>query len=372
VTPGVETPFPGPVALTEQELADNEERFLRLAEVVAGGQAVALVGAGSSISAGYPSWNVLLEALASVAERCASGFLGQPAVENKLEYAQAIRDWITRARSLEHFHAEIGKLFIRKPTLTPFHDDLLNLPFRAFTTTNYDTSLQAAAVRTGRVATRPTGLPVWQTDPRQVGDAIRALTDGPCLEYIIHLHGLCGAERGEGQAHTIVLTADDYETAYGLNLSGRSRRRRQSTEMPRLRMVLLALLLTRRVVFVGFSLDDPFVTEVLLSCAELGWHWGQSDHFAIMPIAAESAVAARANAERLKRDLAVESIFYEVREGDHSGRDELLRRLRTIIDGSETRMPAAARPPATPTTVATTPAWVISANRAHQKKVEGT
>jgi hypothetical protein len=137
-------------------------------------------------------------------------------------------------------------------------------------------------------------------------------------------------------------------------------------------MVLLSLLLTRRIVFVGFSLDDPFVTEVLLSCAELWWHWGQPDHFAIMPIEAKTAVAAQANADRLKRDLAVESIFYEVRDGDHSGRDALVKRLRSIVEGSGSRVQTVAPRPVVPATKATTPAWVISANRAHKKKVEGT
>ena len=363
-----ERPVSNPAALSDQQLAENEARILRLADLVGGGHAITLVGAGSSVSAGYPTWSQLLKQLGDVAEKCLAGFTLRSGAE-PLESAQAIRDWIVRERGREYFDAAFGRLFVRDPALTPFHDDLLRLPFRGYITTNYDTTLEEAAVSSGRVPSRPNAVPVWASDPRLVDRAVRALTNGNCLEHIIHLHGLCGSTPGEALPGTILLAADDYETAYGIVAPGR-RREAAPGEPRRLRMVLSSLLLTRQIVFVGFSLDDPFITEVLLRSAELSWAWDHPVHFAIMPTWADTAALDQAKAERLRTDLAIESVFYQARGADHSERDALVRRIRHLVDGAGGG-PVQKPPTPQPALPAHAPLpWVAAANRAHQIKHE--
>jgi hypothetical protein len=360
----------GPVAFTDQQIADNEARILGLVELIAGGEAFAIVGAGCSVSSGFPTWGALLDRLAAVARQCSPSFRKAASNVDRLKYAQSIRASIVRARSQDYFDGELGKIFVRAPDLTPFHDDLLRLPFRGLGTTNYDPTLQAAAER--QTGIRPTAVPVWNGDPRLVGRAMRALTEGKSLEYVIHFHGLCGAP-GDAQPRTIILAAEDYETAYGLRLTRRADGLAAQPEPPRLRAVLSALLLMRRVVFVGFSLDDPFVNEVLLRSADLSWDWDRQIHFAILPISADDAAGVRAKAERLRQELAIETVFYETREGDHSERDKLMERIRRLVEGaghSPPTPPPLVPPPPTRPEKAPGLDWVASANRAHQRKVD--
>jgi hypothetical protein len=367
-----ETSLPGGGAFTDQQSADNEARILALVELVASGEAFAIVGAGSSVSSGYPTWGALLERLAEIARKCPGTARKPPTVPDKLRYAQTLREFIVRARSREHFEGELGKIFLQTPRLTPFHDDLLSLPFRGFGTTNYDPTLQVAAEL--RTSIRPRAVPVWNGDPHLVGRAMRALTESRSLEYVLHFHGLFGA-LGESQPSTIVLAADDYERAYGFRRAGRGQTFAAEVEAPRLRTVLSALFLMRRIVFVGFSLDDPFVNEVLLRSAELSWDWGRQIHFAILPIAAEDAQADHAKADRLKRQLALETVFYETRQGDHSERDKLVKRIRQLVELPRHPAPTVASPsapPPSPAAPGTGLGWVLAANQAYQRKTEGT
>lgn len=360
----------GSVTWTDQQLAENEERVLRLVELISGGEAFAIVGAGSSVSAGYPTWVALLQGLADLADECSSGLPQIPPDGDKLAYAQAIRDWIVGCRGQEFFDGELAKIFVRDPQLTPFHDDLLRLPFRGFGTTNYDSTLRDAAIKSGRAAPGLTPVPAWNGDPRLLGKAMRALNARGALEYIIHFHGLCTSPR------SIVLSTKDYQDAYGLTLSARGRAGLATGDPPRLRTAVSSLLSMRQVVFVGFSLEDPFVKEVLMRSVELFWGWDSPSHFAIMPIWAGTADTDRNKAERLRKDLGIDTVFYEAKSGDHSERDKLVQRVRLLVETGRSSLSAVSAP--TPPSAAPAPArptpsltWVETANRAHLKKTKG-
>jgi len=50
-------------SFTGKELVENEGNKIRLLELIRKEESVAIIGAGSSILAGYPSWDGLLESL---------------------------------------------------------------------------------------------------------------------------------------------------------------------------------------------------------------------------------------------------------------------------------------------------------------------
>jgi len=313
------------------------------------------------MSAGYPSWTDLLSELTSEAEDCRPGFLSLPVKEDLLEQAQAIRDHIDSARGREHFQNLLGKRFGKPPNLIPFHTDLLRLPFRGYATTNYDATLQFAAKASGRTSAHPQPVPIWNFDPRLIGQAMRTLTEGGDLEHIIHLHGYCGCGGSIGAAApaSIVLASKDYDEAYGLSGPGDPRR---------LPMVLSSLLLTRPIVFIGFSFNDPFISRILLRCTHLFWQWDRPVHFAIMPTSPDKSEEHKLFAQRLRTDLSTECIFYQAIGRNHAARDTLISQLLQLVESRARRSSSTPTSPATRATTMPQPAWVDSANRASQRK----
>lgn len=126
---------------------DNEAAKRGLIQLLRGSRrAVLLVGAGSSIPVGYPSWPQLLEELrtAVIPE------LAQFPEMDLLSRAELIRttlrsypDQLDRRRQYEQLlSARFGP---RTPSHAPFHRTLVQLPFCGFVTTNYDPIIESAA-----------------------------------------------------------------------------------------------------------------------------------------------------------------------------------------------------------------------------------
>ena len=90
------------------------------------------------------------------------------------------------------------------------------------------------------------------------------------------------------------------------------------------RKLLWAVLATRRVVFVGFSLDDPYFEKMLEIVSKDLWRWDKSIHFAIMSISPESVQDLKEKAERFKREYGIDTIFYENLDGEHLSLDHII------------------------------------------------
>jgi hypothetical protein len=198
-----------------EELSDlHEEEALRLARLARAERLVPFLGAGASVGAGLPSWSDLL---AHLAERA--------------ELSQAERDEL---RHLEHRDA--GRILdLRLATrgglaamvcqetqgqrASLVHQLIASLPVTEAVTTNYDTLFESAWADAGLA---PRVLP-WEPVAEQ----------GP---WLLKLHGT--VERPE----SIVLSRDDYLRfeGEGVALAG----------------IVQAMLLTRHMLFVGYSLSD--------------------------------------------------------------------------------------------------------------------
>lgn len=199
-----------------------DERAQALAEHARTGHLVLFVGAGASIGAGAPSWGALLRELAEGVEG------GSPIDLDELEKLDA-RD---QAALLSHRHGGRAALVERvreKTTLSHIsltHQLLASLPISEAVTTNYDTCLERAMSSAGRA---------MKALPREpVGGSRR---------WLLKLHG-CVEDRDR-----IVLSRDDYLRfeEQGTALAG----------------IVQALLLTRHMLFVGYSLkDDNFARLV--------------------------------------------------------------------------------------------------------------
>ena len=131
---------------TPEERDENEGRKRELIELVVSGEAVLIVGAGSSARVGYVTWDGLLEKLEDLANRCGPG-LNQTRKDNPLEYAEDIKSHIEKTDDIGKYYDLLYELF--QPNAQgsdEFHKLLVNLPVRGILTTNYDTVLETALI----------------------------------------------------------------------------------------------------------------------------------------------------------------------------------------------------------------------------------
>jgi NAD-dependent SIR2 family protein deacetylase len=308
--------------LNTEDLRNNDLVFDELVQLVGSGEAIVLVGAGSSVSAGLPSWDGLLEHLASVARGYDPAFPKLAAEVSRLVYADRLRQCLDTHEGPEFIENQLAQLFRAPARRTAFHDALVRLPFRAFLTTNYDSVIeQAFDASAGRTLS---AVPVSGGDASQVARAIRGIAARDVVSAILHVHGHVN------QPRTIVLSSQDYIRAYGFDCDQASQppANRRHT---RLWTLMSALLATRRLVFLGFSLEDHYFRLLLSRITDMGWEWESNTHIALLPIGAEKAEAQRAYAARLRRELGVGTILYQVVAGQHSQRDLLVDRLLRAI-----------------------------------------
>ena len=310
-----------PEIFTPEERDQNEERKRELIELVASGEAVLIVGAGSSVRVCYVTWDGLLEELEDLANRCGAG-LNQTRKGDALAYAEDIKSHIRdKTGGLGRYYALLQNLFSPKnPPFQDFHRQLISLPFRGILTTNYDTVLEAALGELEPPFAYDNSFVIDENSAGRVHEFLMAMNnDKRITRRIAHLHGRFDL------ANSIILSIRDYKHAYGLNLA--DEKSQQENEWKLRFRLLWAVLATRRVVFVGFSMEDPYFEEMLKIVSEDLWTWNKSTHFAIMSISskdADDAENSKNKSEILNSEYGVGTVFYEDSDNSHQGLDRIL------------------------------------------------
>ena len=318
---------------TSEERDENTERGRELIELVRSEEAILIVGAGSSKRVGYPDWPGLLSQLESVANRWSDGFKPDTVKreDDPLAYAEDIKSYICEQKNgLKRYYASLDQLFEGKDSRCKnFHKRLVLLPFRGILTTNYDIVLEAALDEVGQPSTPDISLVINKDSAGQVDKFLRGLSDASAPRRIAHLHGRYD------NPQNIILSSNDYQKAYGIvvdkdisELKLPSANQVQiGSEWTLHRKLLWAVLATRRVVFVGFSMKDPYFEKMLETVSEDLWRWDKSIHFAIMSISPEDAEDLKDKAERLKSEYGVDTVFYEDFDNSHRGLDHIVAEI---------------------------------------------
>ena len=307
-----------PEIFTPEERDENEERKRELIELVASGEAMLIVGAGSSARLRYVTWDGLIQKLEDLANRCGTG-LDQRHKNDPLVYAEDIKSHILdKTGDLGRYYALLQNLFSPKdPSFEDFHSKLASLPFRGILTTNYDTVLEAAL---GAIEPRfayDNSLVIDENSAGRVHEFLMAMNnDKRMTRRIAHLHGTFNP------ADSIILSIEDYKDAYGLNPTDDEDQEKNESKL-RFRL-LWAVLATRRVVFIGFSMEDPYFKKMLETVSADLWRWDKSIHFAIMSISPEGVESSKSDSDILKHEYGVSTVFYEDSDNSHRGLDKIV------------------------------------------------
>jgi hypothetical protein len=266
-----------------------------------GPKPIAMVGAGTSVRLGYPSWPGLLNRLDALAVSAVAS-PSQQAAPSVKEYP----DMLWRAQEYrrrlgdERFGTELQEIFKPSGKTDDFLDDLVRLPFSHFVTTNYDPALEEAHQRVfGREA-----VSINWDDRDDVVEFITRVADPTWRRRYVHLHGRWD------QPSSIVLSDADY-----------TRRYVQSDDTPKKLFAIFAL---RRFVFIGFSLSDPDLMAVLREvAARIGGT--EARHFALVGYQQNENLEMHRN--RFIAKFGVAPVFFDTTGGDYSGLPILVRAL---------------------------------------------
>ena len=312
---------------TPEERNENEERKRELTDLVASGEATLIVGAGSSARVGYVTWKGLLEELEDLANRCGSG-LDQRQKGDDLAYAKDIKSHIrNKTGSLRRYHDFLYNSFKQKsPPFDDFHKKLVSLPFRGILTTNYDTVLEAALGDLEHEFATDNSLVIDENSAGRVHEFLMTMNnDKRMTRRIAHLHGTFNPP------NSIILSIEDYEYAYGLSLTDEDEQKKDESKL-RFRL-LWAVLATRRAVFVGFSMDDPYFNKILETVSEDLWTWNKSTHFAIMSISSKDAEDSKDKSAGLNDKYGVSTVFYEDSDNLHQGLIDIISEIYVACGG---------------------------------------
>jgi SIR2-like domain len=199
------------------EIEEHREHAVRLARLARTERLVLFLGAGASIGAGLPSWSDLIKRL-GVSAGLSDAERGQLEKLQPLDAGHVLEDrLISSGRSL--MSEVIGLTDASRPSL--IHQLAASMPAREAVTTNYDKLFEVAWRSAGR---DPKVLP-WDS-----------VAGAQC--WLLKLHGSVDEPQSP-----IVLSRDDYLRFEdrGVALAG----------------IVQAMLLTRHMLFVGYSLSDP-------------------------------------------------------------------------------------------------------------------
>lgn len=281
---------------------------------------VLMIGAGSSRLLGYPGWDQLLSEIHS---RFTPDFPRPPGMPLE-EYADEIRGHILASSVANDYYNFLEHAF--EPRAGANHDEfhlaLVQLGFSGLVTTNYDEVLESA-VRQLLIAQRaePHCEPLDLCGERsyRVFEFLRDLSQPPSFRWILHLHGHYRSPQ------RLILTLSDYRERYGevvaFNERGEPLQKALSTLH---RKVLWTLLVAHRMMFVGFSLEDRFFTDLLRIVQDDFGLGSDPVHFGIFPLKVHSDLA---TAVRRLQSLGISPLFYEVPPGDPDDH----RGVRTLI-----------------------------------------
>lgn len=274
---------------------------------------IAVIGAGVSAQAGLDSWTSLLSHIHSELERSASASQGldtTPVSALKWKFLQSLNhkgDYPWRAEEYrrlagkKYLHEIILRRFSLVGTPAPAHVLLAQLNFSDFVTTNFDHLLEKAIDEQDYAY----AVVDWGKE-QEVQHFFRRLDQiRGGQKHLVYLHGRLGNHK------SIILTEKDYVERY-VKSDDTNRK-------------LFSLFMHRPLVFVGYSLSDPEITN-LLRIANAHRGEAGSNHIALMALKEEEDETVKART--LNGKYGIQPVFYRS-DTEHSQLVPVLQAMLT-------------------------------------------
>ena len=253
----------------------NRLAFKGLTKLLKSRRAIALIGAGVSAHAKYPTWS---ELLAKFEKRISARRNWE---EGEREFVEREGDRLWRAEEYrarlpdKDFDSIVRQTFVapKKVAVDAFCRALMKLPFLHVLTTNYDDLLETLHRRLRQ--SQPFEALGWEESDK-LTKFITSLGDAKVKRHYVHLHGRLLAPKKRGGTRPdstmqIVLTETDYVRRYVTSEAARKK--------------LFAIFATQRVVFIGFSVEDPELNQILREVKRLPYFF-DSVSFRLAPSSA--------------------------------------------------------------------------------------
>ncbi len=293
-----------------EELRCNEITFELLRESINKNIVFAFIGAGSSKKLKYPLWNELIEILErEISEKNPAEYLDIYKSHNLNKYvdnywyAEVLRNFFDE----DEFKNIIFNIYKPKENnFKPFHQKLIQVPFRHYLTTNYDIVLESASISLSKSLEPFCWLDIVKlrnffqfiNDPTQQGN-----------RCIFHIHGVYG------KPESIILTEKDYINFYS----------REDLAQK----ILWSIISSFSMCFIGFSMSD---LDLLSIFRKTRWDFGRGSprHFAI--INENNLEARRIKRIYLRDKYGIDPIFFSKQDDNQDPFIEEEKILGRLLD----------------------------------------
>lgn len=310
--------FPDEFKVTNDEHKEALISFLR------SGEAFLMAGAGVSAMCKLPTWDELIEQLEAAAMERDDKFERRKPKEKVLEYTERILVLIG-----DRFYDIISDIFGTQPEITEAQLALVRLPFKAILTTNYDRVLFTAIMN----AHKANGLQVVidkSFNQRETYKFFKAINDdGKGPKRVVYLHGHCDFK------NSIVLSASQYSDKYGIQLlppeEGQDDGGIKDMGWPFLRKIMWSLMATRRLLYVGFSMNDEYFRIMHAIVSDDARHGGTDMHFLLQRVVKGDNLDEKiARAKSFKEHYGIQTVFFED-DDSYSGLPNLIFELEDLL-----------------------------------------
>lgn len=323
---------------TSEELEANDLAFRNLVEFVQSGDAILMAGAGCS-GALYPAWSNFVDKMERSALEIDPNFAADKT--DFLVFADKVKECLGDGP----YYSLIRNTFKpSEPTHHSYHETLCHLPFKAITTTNYDKVLENALTVVTKKLTD--SLHFEGTAKNEILEFLQSLNfNKRSRKWVVHLHGIFNIP------DSIVLGGKEYSSKYGFELGannttlfeqlqdGQLSRERLNAllvkfgyEWPLRRKLLWSLLATRRIVFLGFSMNDPYFIKMLDFVKDDLSTYHAETHFLLLRVTPLSLKRSIGHAAHLKREYGIQTVFFEDEEGKYDGLGQFIAELENQVN----------------------------------------
>jgi NAD-dependent SIR2 family protein deacetylase len=304
----------------DDALNNQRESIEKLIGLLTKKRMILFAGAGTSAQLGYPSWEGLLNEIEKK-------FVSPPTIfdseskKDKPRFADTLLVHISNSGRMDECLKFLERSFNpdNKQRPNEFHETLINLGFSGIFTTNYDfvleNALTAVIIKESGPIPNITSIDLCDEGTitkKDLSEYLRSLSSRELQKRILHVHGIYR------NPEKIILSENKYLKAYGEITNDCKKIDAPLDSLHR--KVLWSILVMYPVLFVGFSLSDPFfmpMLEIVRRDLKLD---GDSHHYAILPSTDIE------KAFEIKQKFCIESIFYYyVKDSrDYSGLHHLI------------------------------------------------